>query len=339
MRILHLVSFDRWSGAVGPALMEVEALRSRGHEAFLAYVGGYKLERKLQGLDYALAIIRRGHGPTATLQSVWALRKAARERHVDAMHAHLSWDHQLALFARPRGVKLVRTYHASRSVRRYLLGSTDAVAVVNGSIEDHPLLVAKRPRVTPPPVDHRVFRPEGPRISPGRKPLLGVIGKLAKGRRFEEAIAVAASIPEATLMIIGDGPHRPALERLAAQLGAAERIIFAGYHEDDLPEHYRAMDVLLFTRQGSDEGHRAVSEAMACGVIPAAYPVPGIETVVGGLLHPEVVASTPDPEALRSVVIRLLPRVESLRAICTVQSQNFSFGASAERLEELYASG
>jgi hypothetical protein len=54
-------------------------------------------------------------------------------------------------------------------------------------------------------------------------------------------------------------------------------VIWAGYHEDDLAEHYRASDLLLFTARGSDEGHRAVLEAMACGIPVATYPIEGID--------------------------------------------------------------
>ena len=43
MKILHLASFDRWTGAAAPAFSEVEALRRAGVDAHYGYVGGSTL--------------------------------------------------------------------------------------------------------------------------------------------------------------------------------------------------------------------------------------------------------------------------------------------------------
>ena len=59
MKILHLASGNRWTGAAAPAFAEVEALRAAGVDAHFAYVGGYKLETKLAGHSFAHPIIGR----------------------------------------------------------------------------------------------------------------------------------------------------------------------------------------------------------------------------------------------------------------------------------------
>jgi len=41
VKILHLASANRWTGAAAPAFAEVEALRAAGVEAHYGYVGGY----------------------------------------------------------------------------------------------------------------------------------------------------------------------------------------------------------------------------------------------------------------------------------------------------------
>jgi phosphatidyl-myo-inositol dimannoside synthase len=49
------------------------------------------------------------------------------------------------------------------------------------------------------------------------------------------------SAPTPVLLIVGDGPYRPKLRRLASQLGVAESVIFAGSVPwDDLPAYYDA---------------------------------------------------------------------------------------------------
>src|SRR5205814_2820348 len=138
----------------------------------------------------------------------------------------------------------------------------------------------RKPVFTPPPLDQRQFVPVGPDVRAQHgvaagTPLLVAIGKLSAFRGFDAVLDTFASVRrarnDARLLIIGHGEHRTALEAHAANLGIAEAVIWAGYHEDDLAEHYRAADVLLFTAAGSDEGHRAVIEAMGCGVIPVTF--------------------------------------------------------------------
>jgi len=166
---------------------------------------------------------------------------------------------------------------------------------------------------------------------PSEVPLLVAIGKLTHDRGFEHVLRTAATT-DARLMIIGHGPHRPALESLAGELGIASRVTWAGYHEDDLAEHYRAADVLLFTERGSDEGHRAILEAMACGVPAASYPIEGVAALTG----PEQVAGAATPEALAAVVKRTLGRPE-LRADVSVRSHEFGYDRAAKRLISGYA--
>ncbi len=55
---------------------------------------------------------------------------------------------------------------------------------------------------------------------------------------------LAPSFPRLRLVLVGGGPSRPRLERLAARLGVRERVLFAGVvREDELPLYYRAGDV------------------------------------------------------------------------------------------------
>ena len=79
-------------------------------------------------------------------------------------------------------------------------------------------------------------------------------------------------------------------------------MIWAGYHEDDLAEHYRAADILLFTARGSDEGHRAVLEAMACGIAPVTFPIEGVPALLGDLA-PRLIAEASTPESAAAKVI------------------------------------
>lgn len=94
------------------------------------------------------------------------------------------------------------------------------------------------------------------------------------------------------LTIVGDGPLRPSLETLAANLGIAERIHFVGWKKGgQLWEAYRQAN--LFTYPSRHEGMpNVVLEAMAAGLPVIATRIAGNEELVipestGLLIEPE----------------------------------------------------
>ena len=111
---------------------------------------------------------------------------------------------------------------------------------------------------------------------------------------------------------------------------------WAGYHEDDLADHYRAADVLLFTARGSDEGHRAVLEAMACGVVPVTFPIEGMPALLGDLT-PSLIADAGTSDAAASKVIAISRGdIVKLRHRAYEQSERFGYEQAAERLMVVY---
>ncbi len=348
MRILHLAAGNRWTGAAAPAFAEVEALRAAGVDAHYAYVGGYKLQAKLGHHDFAHPIIEKAQNPLSFGRTLAALDRMIERHGFDVIHAHLTYDHWLARFeARDRDIRVARTFHARRVLRtdpfsRSLLRRTELVFVVNGAFADAPALQGRTVVFTPPPIDLAQFSPDGrdaralQGIDAGTK-LVTVIGKLSTGRGFEEALQTFAVlrglVSGARMMIIGHGEHRPKLEALTRTLGIEEDVVWAGYHEEDLAEHYRASHLLFFTARGSDEGHRAVLEAMACGVPVVTYPIEGI----GALVPPAWIAPDADPAALANLAANLLSREPAaLRSEAAQRAQEFGYERAAERLIRAY---
>jgi glycosyltransferase involved in cell wall biosynthesis len=349
MKVLHLAAGNRWTGAAALAFAETEALRENGVDAHFAYVGGYKLQKKLGHHDFAHPIIARAQNPFSFAQTVDRIARLINHHRFEVVHAHLSYDHWLALFARRgRRTAIVRTFHARRALRgdlftRWLIARTARICVVNDSFVDAPSIRGRDPVFTPPPIPQRQFTPAGRDVREqyGLGPevlLLLAIGKLSKGRGFEEVLRTYAlvrrEIANARLMIVGHGEHRPELEKLARDL--AVDVIWAGYHEDDLAEHYRAADVLLFTARGSDEGHRAVLEAMACGVVPVTFPLEGMSALLGDLA-PRLIVDRGTPEATAANVIAVSRGdLADLRRRAYEQSEQFGYERAAARLVGVY---
>ncbi len=111
----------------------------------------------------------------------------------------------------------------------------------------------------------------------GLKPsefVIGCVGHLRaeKGHmRLFEAFRLAA-IPDSRLLLLGDGPMRPALERAIAEMGIASRVLFAGT-VDDVAPWYAAMDLFALPSD-TEQMPMALLEAMSCGL-------PAVSTDVG----------------------------------------------------------
>jgi glycosyltransferase involved in cell wall biosynthesis len=114
-----------------------------------------------------------------------------------------------------------------------------------------------------------------------RAPVSGrilMVGRLAPPKRPDLALRALAALPDAELQIVGDGPLRADAERLAAELGIADRVRFLG-HRDDVPELLAEAECALLASdyEGSP---LAVVEAMAACVPVAATAAGGITELV-----------------------------------------------------------
>lgn len=123
-------------------------------------------------------------------------------------------------------------------------------------------------------------------------PTLLSVGHLIERKGHDLVIRALSELAEYQLLIIGEGPEREALARLAEQLGVASRVRFLGTQPHNLlPSFYGAADALILA--SSREGWANVLlEAMACGT-------PVVASNIWG--NPEVVRS---PEAGRLMAER-----------------------------------
>ncbi len=284
----------KWTGPAAVTIDQVRALRSAGVEAEVGFTFPGPLEERFASCGWARPLLARPRGPGALLADAKRLSRTLERERFDIVHCHSSHDHWAASLVGGRTrPTVVRTFHHARQVRgdpisRRLVRRTAAVAFANGAIGEKfaSLYGTRVPAATLPPVaDTSVFRPGARDPELGRRfglPegafVVGTIGKMARGRGHDAALRILALTrhPEIVLLQIGKGEWREELHRMAARLGVERRNFETGYQEDLLPELYRLMDAFLFTASGSDQGHRAVLEAMASGLPVVALPVPGI---------------------------------------------------------------
>lgn len=113
--------------------------------------------------------------------------------------------------------------------------------------------------------------------------IIGSCGRLLdENKRFSDLIQAFAHVqrqlPNARLLIVGEGPDEALLRSLAGQLGVAEHVIFAGYQGETRP-FYEVMNIFALASAHEAFGLVLV-EAMFAGLPIVATRVGGIPTVV-----------------------------------------------------------
>jgi glycosyltransferase involved in cell wall biosynthesis len=183
----------------------------------------------------------------------------------------------------PRRLRLERWL--SRRVKQIVVPSSELRDSMAGLLR----LSSGRFRVIENGVDVDRFHPGAPTPEertalglPPEGPLVGAAGRLvpSKGypvllRAFAQA---AARVPEAKLVIAGDGPLRGELATLAEGLGLNGRVSFLG-SRTDMPAVYRALSAFASTSEMEGLSN-VLLEAMASGVPPVVTRVGGAGRVV-----------------------------------------------------------
>lgn len=103
----------------------------------------------------------------------------------------------------------------------------------------------------------------------GNGPLrLLYVGRLSQAKRVDVVLrAVAALVPNVRLTVVGDGPQRATLEALAAELGIAASVTFAGAQPfAEMERHYAAADALALVSE-TEGWPKAIAEGMAYGLL------------------------------------------------------------------------
>jgi glycosyltransferase involved in cell wall biosynthesis len=171
----------------------------------------------------------------------------------------------------------------------------------------------------------------------GFKHVLGMVSMLRQEKGVEHVIRAAPLIlqahPETGFLVVGDGPIRGELERLAQDLGVRESFVFSG-SRDDVHELLQIMDVYILPslREGLP---MALLEAMAARRCILSSAVGEVPQIIGngseGVLIPPG-----EPIIIARSAIDLLRRPELRRQLGERAFQHFLGKYSAETMYAEY---
>jgi glycosyltransferase involved in cell wall biosynthesis len=171
--------------------------------------------------------------------------------------------------------------------------------------------------------------------------VIGFVSKLWEGKGHETALQamtqVAASVPEAKLLLVGEGPIEKKLRELTRKLGIERSVIFAGFRTK-IAELTSLCEICILPSFFEGMG-RVLLEAGACGKPVVASNVGGIPDVVKDRMTGFLVPPG-DSSALFGEILRLLSDPDLAREMGEAAKQRinekFDVRTMVREIVELY---
>ncbi len=144
-------------------------------------------------------------------------------------------------------------------------------------------------------------------------------------------------VPDFRVVLVGDGPERESLVRLASRLGIEAKVTMTGFQRDTKP--YYSIATLLAVPSHTEGSPNVVLEGMAAGLPIAATAVGGVPEILEDGLTGLIVPPR-NPDAMADAILRILTDPEMrlrLGAAAQLQAEsNFTPHAYKRSLIEFY---
>jgi len=311
MRLLYLMTEPFGVGGVQSDILTLsQDLTAKGHEVFVATTEGVLLEElKGRGARHVDIDFRYG-GAVGFARSISALRRVVREHAIDvvapqsvrstiAAHAGLRLMPFSYRTRSGKRVPIVTTIHNIhnpahfRYAGRILQSCADFVIFesryerdrcrASGLAEDRCTIIHSgidTERFVPRPRDPALAARYG--LDPARHVVFGIVARLSeeKGHCYlvDAFSRVHAALPDARLLIVGDGPLLETVRAQVASAGLEGAVIFTGMQRN-VPDHLALMDVFVLSST-RESFPLAAREAMAAGRAVIAPRIGGCPEVV-----------------------------------------------------------
>jgi glycosyltransferase involved in cell wall biosynthesis len=334
--ILHFTDSDQFGGTERALLQVLAGLdRSRWRPVLLhrPESGLAPLLQEARHLGVELRTVQQLRGAQGWARLPALVQHIRRER-AAVFHAHLTWPlacrmgllgaalarvpavvatAQLFVDLPPSGWTTMQHRLVSTCVDRYLAVSRQVATQLRERFGVRADKITQVPNAValdrfPRAVSPAAARPADPAVPH----TVLTVARLDPQKGLHDLVAAAALVPEARVMVVGEGPERPALETEIARLGRGARFHLLGFRSD-VPDLLAASD--LFVLPSLFEGlPLSILEAMAAGKPVVATAIGGNDEAVvdgaTGLLVPPG-----DPRALADAIRALLRDPERRRRL------------------------
>lgn len=286
-------------------------------------------------------------------------------QHLDLLHVHYAIPHASAAFMAQQIVKskgitipFITTLHGTditlvgkdktyEPVVTFSMNSSNAVTAVSQNLKEVTLRhfdMTQDIEVINNFVDIKRFQYSDKEhfkkiIAPHGEKILAHVSNFRKVKRVEDAIRAFAKIREKVpvkMLMIGDGPERPAMEQLCRELGTCNDISFLGKQEK-MEELLSIADLFLLPSEYESFGLAAL-EAMACRV-------PVISSNAGGIpeinIHGQTgfLSDVGDVDAMATHSLSLLlddAKMEEFKSNAIAKAKEFAIENIVPQYERLY---
>ncbi len=368
MKLLYLNSLPNYGGGEKHTWLLMRGLRERGWRVHLAAPPGSSLAEQARSDGFNVhSIAFRSKWDVSSAAAIYRLLR--RER-FNVVHAQEPRSSLLGLpTARLAGVPVrITTVHMLNTDRSYppLTGpkrflysaifrwlARAATTIITVSDWNRKALLQRgitpnKIRTIYPGIDLQEFAQPGSVEEPNplaalpeNAVVVGAVGRLERQKGLNVLLRAFPSLlkthPDAWLVIVGDGPERPALEALAAEFGLSERVVFAGFRRN-VAALLRRFAVLAMPSRF--EGLPVVPmEAYMAGVpvvATAVYGTPEVvrDNVTGLLVPPE------EPDRLATALADLLDDLPKRQAMADAGKrlvrERFSLEAMLDATDSCY---
>ena len=273
MRVVHVHRIRGIGGSERHLLTLLPALRERGVD--VSFVGLDDPGGAPDPFYAALGVPFERLPSPRDLDPVLAYRLARilLSRRADVVHTHLVHADVYGVLA--PGTRIVSTKHNPdpfragpfRFAERALTGRAAKVIAISDAVRTFCVeqvgLPAAKVVVVPYGLDELPQPWAGnPPLAVG-SPLLLAVCRLEQQKGLDIALRALVDVPGATLLVLGEGSERQALESLASSLGVSDRVLLPG-RVGDVASLYRQADLLVHPARWEGFG-LAMLEAMLAG--------------------------------------------------------------------------
>lgn len=244
----------------------------------------------------------------------------------------------------------------TRILEKKIYSKVDAIATLTPKLSDYVIERGgeeAKVKLLPMPVDTNLFRPSPDSTElrqkwqlNGKDQVIVFIGTLFEFSGLDILIPhfneVVKQVPEAKLLIVGDGPQRLKLEKIINELGLQRQVTITGFQPyQTMPQYINLATVcinpFLITDATRDIFPGKIVQYLACGKAVIATALPGMRAVIPGEGQGVIYADNADEVAIR--IISLLKSAEHRQQLgqagLSYVSQRHSYDRIAGELESI----